>query len=301
MSGAATDDAAAVAAPAEVYELHAGALRLALRPDLGGSIAGLWHHGVPVLRSVEPHELDRARRAASYPLVPWSNRIAGGRFTWLGRDHRLDFDRADGPHALHGVAWQGRWRVEPPALPGAPAEIVLAFDHPGDASWPFPFSARQRLQLAPTGLRAELEVVNTGTQPAPFGLGWHPYFPKRPRSRLHVDCSGRWELGADQLPTQLVPQAGIDGDVARLAYDNVFEGTSGPARIRDERFSLALRSSLSRLVVYTPQDRDYFAVEPVSHVSNAINQPAPSALGLVTLQPGQTQRAWMTLEVQTTH
>ena len=25
------------------FELHAGALRLALRPDLGGAVAGLWH------------------------------------------------------------------------------------------------------------------------------------------------------------------------------------------------------------------------------------------------------------------
>jgi aldose 1-epimerase len=35
-------------------ELSAGALRLALRPDLGGVIAGLWHGGLPVLRSTEP-------------------------------------------------------------------------------------------------------------------------------------------------------------------------------------------------------------------------------------------------------
>lgn len=289
------------AAPAEPCELRAGALRLALRPDLGGSVAGLWHHGVPVLRSVEPRALDRSRRAASFPLVPWSNRIANGRFTWLGREVRLDFDRADGPHALHGVGHLARWRVEPPALAAAPAEIVLALDHEADAAWPFAFAARQRFQLTPTGLRAELEVANTGSEPAPFGLGWHPYFPKRERSRLHVDCSGRWELGPDRLPTQLVPQAGIDGDVARLDYDNVFEGVSGAARIRDERFSLALRSSLARLVVYTPQDRDYYAVEPVSHVSNAVNQPAPSALGLVTLQPGRSMQAWMTLDVQPTH
>ena len=39
-------------APSDAFELRAGALRLALRPDLGGAIAGLWHHGVAVLRSV---------------------------------------------------------------------------------------------------------------------------------------------------------------------------------------------------------------------------------------------------------
>jgi len=36
-------------------------------------------------------------------------------------------------------------------------------------------------------------------------------------------------------------------------------------------------------------------------VTDAINKPAPSARGLVTLQPGQSHHAWMTLEVQSTH
>ncbi len=38
-------------------ELRSGDLRLALRPDLGGSIAGLWLGDVPVLRSTEPDAL----------------------------------------------------------------------------------------------------------------------------------------------------------------------------------------------------------------------------------------------------
>ena len=36
------------------HELHAGALRLALRPDLGGTVAGFWHRETPILRSTEP-------------------------------------------------------------------------------------------------------------------------------------------------------------------------------------------------------------------------------------------------------
>lgn len=286
---------------AQAYELRAGALRLALRPDLGGCIAGLWHHGVPVLRSVEPGQLARARESASYPLVPYSNRIADGRFDWRGRSHRLDPNFPGSPHTLHGVGWLAAWQVQAPPGPSGPAEVALTLDHHADGGWPFDFSARQIFQLGPTSLRCELAVTNTGAEPAPVGLGWHPFFPRRARSRLHVECSGRWELDASKLPTQLVPQPGVDADVAHLAYDHCFEGWVGPARIRDERFTLTLRSSLGRLVIYTPQDAGHFAVEPVSHVRNAINQPAPSALGLVTLQPGQSHQAWMTLEIQPTH
>ena len=94
-----------------------------------------------------------------------------------------------------------------------------------------------------------------------------------------------------------VTQPGIDADVAHLAFDNVFEGWKGPARIRDEKFSLQLRSTLPYLVVYTPQHKDYFCVEPVSHVGNAIHMAAPAAHGLRTLQPGESFEASMTLDV----
>lgn len=288
-------------AAVQILEIKAGALRLALRPDLGGAIAGLWHHGVPVLRSQEPERLGSWRDAASYPLVPYSNRIDRGRFNWQGRSYQLARNFEAGPHPLHGVGHLGVWRVEPGSEPSAPGEVALVLEHRANDGWPFDFQARQLFQLGPSSLRAELSVTNTSAQAAPFGLGWHPYFPKRARSRLHVECSGRWEHDASMLPTQLVPQPGVDADIAHLDYDHGFEGWSGPARIRDERFAVTLRSSLSRLVLYTPQAKDYFCVEPVSHVANAINQPAPSAQGLVTLQPGQSCSAWMMLDIRTTH
>ena len=141
-----------------------------------------------------------------------------------------------------------------------------------------------------------LAVTNRAPQPAPMGVGWHPYFPKRARSRLHIELTDRWDCDATLLPTRRLAQPGIDADVAHLSFDHCFEGFSGAARIRDEKLSLRLSSSLERLVVFTPPERDYFAVEPVSHVSNAIHMADPAAHGLVTLAPGETLSAWMKLD-----
>ena len=69
--------------------------------------------------------------------------------------------------------------------------------------------------------------------------------------------SDRWESDATGLPTRRVPQPGIDADVAHLGFDHCFEGWRGAARIRDERFSLQLTSSLDRLVVFYPGNRPY--------------------------------------------
>ncbi|NUZ04172.1 aldose 1-epimerase [Schlegelella sp. ID0723] len=278
----------------DAIELRAGALRLALRPDLGGSVAGLWHTGVPVLRSTEPALLANARDAASFPLVPYSNRIGFARFGWQGRDYTIRPDAGDaGPHALHGIGWQRAWQV----VSANECEAVLRLAHVGDADWPFAFEATQSFVLTPEALSVELAIVNRADVVQPVGFGWHPYFPLRERSHLRAEVSERWDADQLQLPVRRVAQPGIDSAIARLNDDNVFDGWRGPAQIADETFALQLTSSENHLVVYTPQHRRYFCVEPVSHVNNAIQSADPLAHGLRALQPGESCRGWMKLDV----
>jgi aldose 1-epimerase len=279
--------------PDASFELHAGALRLALRADLGGSVAGLWHRDTPILRSTEPALLESSRQSGCYPLVPYSNRLGYRHFRWRGQEYTTRANFAESPHSLHGVGWIRPWDM----VSHSALEVVLRYRHTPDDDWPFAFEATQFFTLTPQSLGMQMAITNTADIPQPVGLGWHPYFPKRARSRLHIELSERWESDATLLPTRKVAQPGIDADVAHLDFDNGFEGWKGPARIRDEKFSLQLTSSLPHLVVFTPQDKDYFCVEPVSHVANAIHMADPAAHGLRTLQPGESFEASMTLDV----
>jgi aldose 1-epimerase len=283
------------AAAAPFVELRAGDLRLALRPDLGGSIAGLWLGDTPVLRSCEPTALQAPRQSGCFPLAPYSNRLGYRRFRWLGREHTTapNFDEGY-PHSLHGTAWQQRWHVG-----HADAHsVVLLYTQRPDEHWPYGFDLVQRFELTANALRIELALTNIDARTQPIGLGWHPYFPKRSRSRVHIECSGRWESDAQtHLPTRRVAQQGIDSEVRHLDYDHCFDGWQGAARVRDEALSVAITSSLDHLVVFTPPARDYFCVEPVSHVSNAIHMADPAAHGLVALGAGETLEAWMQIEM----
>ena len=229
-------------------------------------------------------------------MAPYSNRVGFGRFRWQGQDHTLGMNFEGSPHPLHGVAWQRAWTVQSQTE----TEVELRYEHVADGDWPFAFSLLQRVALTPSALELHLAFTNTAAQPQPAGLGWHPYFPRRSRSRLHIEVAERWETDVNQLPTRKVPQpGGIDGDVAHMAFDNCFEGWTGAARIRDEKLSLRLTSSLPYLVVYTPADRDFFCIEPSSHVNNALHLAEPTSHGLRNLLPGQTVDAWMKLEVAT--
>lgn len=282
------------APPPAAVELNSGPLRLALRPDLGGCIAGLWLGDVPVLRSTEPGSLTGARLSGCYPLAPYSNRLGYRRFRWLGRDYTTEPNFDDNPHSVHGVAWQRPWEVHEVSA----AAARLSCRHGGDAHWPFAFDLEQHFALGAGTLDVRLAFTNRAAHAQPVGLGWHPYFPKRARSRLHIELSERWDNDASGLPVRRVAQpAGIDADIAHLEFDNCFEGWHGAARLRDEKLSLRLTSSLRYLVVFTPQTKPYYCVEPVSHVSNAIHMAEPAACGLAALEPGAVLQATMRLEV----
>ena len=279
-------------------ELRAGELRLALRPDLGGAIAGLWLSGPqgeqPVLRSTEAADLASSRLSGCYPLAPYSNRLGYRRFRWLGQDHTTAPNFDDNPHSVHGVAWQRAWEVLATREPRSRTALRARGRR---RTGPFAFELRQRYVLTPAALEVHLAFTNRAAQPQPVGLGWHPYFPKRSRSRLHIELTDRWENDPSGLPTRRVPQPGIDGDVAHLGFDHCFEGWRGAARIRDEKMSLRLTSSLPYLVVFTPETKAYYCVEPVSHVSNALHMADPVAHGLRSLASQATFDAWMKIEV----
>ena len=268
-----------------------------IEPQLGGCIAGLWLDAVPVLRST-PGTLASARQSASYPLVPFSNRIDRATLQWQGTSHPLVGNNAPEPHAIHGVGWQRPWTV----LDSDDSFVMLAFEHRTDAAWPFAFDSSQTLRLRGNALELTLALTNQSHGPAPAGLGWHPFFVKRAGSRIAFEATGRWEMGPDKLPTTRRPARGINAECAGLDVDHCFDGWDGVVQLRDELLDVRIRSNLRRLVVFTNDGQDSIAIEPVSHVNNAMNLVAAGAdadgLGLSTLQPGETLTAEMTITVE---
>jgi aldose 1-epimerase len=278
-----------------MVELRAGELACRIEPGLGGCVTQLTLGGVPVLRP-SPEGLATARQSGSYPLVPFSNRVAGARLEWQGTLYPLVRSNGAEPHAIHGIGWQRAWEV----LEADDTFALLSFEHRGDSSWPFAFDASQTFRVSPNTVEFTLAMTNQSGRDAPAGLGWHPFFVKRPGAHLTVTAAGRWEMGDDKLPTQRVPAGGIDADVASLDVDNCFDGWSGVARLQDDVFDIRVGSNLRHIVVFTTPQRDHIAIEPVSHVNNALSLARggdAAALGVVTLAPGESLSAQMTIEM----
>ena len=279
--------------------LRAGDLRCDIHPDLGGSLAGLWLGQIPVLDSVDPASMTTVRQAASYPLVPFSNRIGYGQLHWAGTNHPLITNFAPEPHTIHGVGWQRPWTV----LESDAHMALLSFEHRADGSWPFDFDTSQAFKLDAGGLEMTLSITNQSPAAAPVGLGWHPYFVKRPDTQVQFAASGRWEMGDDKLPTHREPHTGLHQATGDLTVDHCFEGWAGELRLEDSVLRVRVTSALRHLVVFTTPQRGNIAVEPVTHVNNALNlmaQTGASAedLGVVILQPGETYVCSMRIDVE---
>ncbi len=277
--------------------LHHGAAKLALRPDIGGGIEGLWLGDLEIMRSVPPGTLTSVKQSASYPFVPYSNRLANARLHWQGVTYPLNPNFAPEPHAIHGVGWLGAWAVHKVEADFAHLTFTHTAEVATQGDWPFAFDAWQTFRLSDHSLEMTIGMTNRSTHVVPAGLGWHPYFVKRSQSQLSFDAAGRWEMDAAKLPTSFSANGGLNVSGTALDVDHCYDDWAGTVHLRDEAMDVRITSALKRLVVYTTLARDSIAIEPVSHVNNAMNQSNPSALGVQLLQPGQSYAASMTVEM----
>jgi len=281
--------------------LRNGEMRCDIKPALGGCIAGLWLGDVPVLRSTPAGDLHSVRLSGSYPLVPFSNRVGHATLQWQGTDHPLVKNFEPEPHAIHGVGWERPWGV----LEAGDTFAMLSYQHKADAAWPFDFDSSQAFKLSSHALEMTISITNQSQVSAPVGLGWHPYFAKRSDSRITFSAAGRWDMGDDKLPTQRRDNPGLDVDCATLTVDHCFDGWHRELHLRDALLHTRVSANVSHLVVYTKPGLDCVAVEPVSHVNNAINLVARTgataeSLGLQILKPGETFSCEMRIDVERT-
>lgn len=287
-----------------IVTLASGAARVDVVPSLGGAVAAFQWRGHDVMRHTPAQVLaDRnVRLCASFPLVPFSNRIEDAQLRFEGATYALHRNYPDHPHAIHGVGFQRPWQV----VAQHEDRVTLEFEYrPAEDDrhgWPFAFRARQSLAVCELGggqaaLTMTLALENAEARAFPFGLGWHPFFPRRADTVLSFAADGVWETGPTLLPVRhvAVPTSlGFDRPraIGGTTADHVFTGVRGPARLdypdRGLRVSVEGDRATPFLVVFIPPGRDFCALEPVTHMTDAFNRHArgEAGTGTRTLAPG---------------
>lgn len=278
-----------------MIELAADRWRAALRPEIGGCLSSLTCDGVPVLRTMAS-DASHPLQSSCFALVPYCNRIADGRFTFGEREVRIAPNLLPQPHPLHGTGWLREWRVV-----RCDAVSALLEDHyDGSGEWPWPYRVHQHLALDAGGATIRLIVENRADEPAPMGLGLHPYFRRRDETRVTFEA--RAMLGNDG---EFLPDGSVLGADALAPFrtgtplpaelvDNCFTGWSGTASIEDGLGTIAVRGfGAGHCHVYAPPGGTDLCVEPVNHTPNALNL-APAEM--TVLPPGAAAGIAMRIE-----
>jgi aldose 1-epimerase len=222
---------------------------------------------------------------ACFPLVPYANRIAAGRFSFAGREVGLRRNWDRDPHPLHGQGWRAPWSVE--SL--SDSQATFAFLGGGD-EWPWRYRSVQEFEVAGDALAIRLSVENLSDAVMPAMLGLHPYFPQAAQASVTARTRTVWLPDAQALPVQEIMTPtdwsfDVPRSIARVALDHCFDHWDGAASVRWPDRTLTLSATGVRaLHVYTPANADFFCLEPQTAAAGALNRPAG---GAAALAPGE--------------
>jgi aldose 1-epimerase len=274
-----------------LIELRAGCYLARVAPAAGGRVASLSWLGAAAPRALLV-EWDLAAfdqhawpKAGAFPMLPFANRLPPNGFRARGTPVCPE----PGPEGfpVHGSAHRRKW--EAVAVSGTQA--VLRYAHkPGDAGWPWTWSAEQEMDLSDAGLTVVIRVRNESEGSMPLGIGWHPYHPLPPETSAiskRIQAEARRELDEDgrAAETGAEPVFGM-----RPGETAAFVGWDGGFRLPAVDGTIVVTcEGASSLVLHRPAAGDYLCAEPVTllpgHLCEDTDESGPG-----WLQPGDTQR-----------
>jgi aldose 1-epimerase len=213
------------------HYIRAGDYRASIT-ELGAGLRELTYRGRKLITGFRPDELPPG--GAGQLLLPWPNRIDGGKYDFDGTGYQLDLSEPARRNAIHGLTRWSNWEAAARSASGRPAadpadgaaaaadaaasQITLSHVLYGRPGYPFCLELSVSYQLDPTsGLRVAVTACNAGSRPAPYGTGSHPYFtagtPAVDDCELQIPAS-RWlptdERGIPSGPRQDVAGTPVD-------------------------------------------------------------------------------------------
>jgi aldose 1-epimerase len=270
--------------------------------------------------------------------APWANRIFGTpsrdrhntTVEWHGHSLGLPVSktaRSEAVVAIGGLLLNhGTTSASTNVMPdgGAAQAIFEAGDFGGH--WVSRTEITTSVQLSSRAVEIRIAARNTGDEPEPMGLGWHPRFAilsgDRGHATLHMPNALRSEVRDRQtgLPTgKLLPVTDTPYDfttwsgrqLGELSLDDSFVHLrpalldNGPiAELRDPKSNYGLRitaitPTIKAMRVYAPASENFVSIEPQFNYDDPFGTewPRQEDTGMVVLQPGQSVQWQIRLEI----
>ena len=272
--------------------------------QVGGGLREYVVAGFPVVDGYRVEEMARVGRGQV--LVPWPNRLAGGRYEFGGEMQQLAIAEPHHGNAIHGLVRWSSWDL----LEATASRVRMGHVLWPQAGYPFNLALELEYELSDAGLRVTMRAENVGRTLAPYGAGMHPYVRAElggiDGSVLCVGAENWLEADERKIPTgRVMSVAGTRYDFRRprsLAGTGMDTAFTGLLRDADGTARAELRSSdggrrvtvwmdphFEYLMLFTgdglseSERRRSIGVEPMTCAPDAFH----NGLGLRVLEPGE--------------
>ena len=165
----------------DYLHLSNGQLTAKIYPNLGGSLQQLTFKGVDIIDGILPDDTgpeDYRKTFKSSILFPFPNRVKDGTYSYGEHTYELSINDLHFNNAIHGLVHDQHFSYE--IIENDSDKIILKLTYIADGSdigFPFAYQLSLIYTFDRSGaLELTFEVVNSGYQTFPFGIGWHPYF-----------------------------------------------------------------------------------------------------------------------------
>ncbi|KTR48245.1 aldose epimerase [Pantoea ananatis] len=271
--------------------LHAGEYQAKI-VTVGAGLAELTHAGRHLVLPHPPEAMPLAHMGKV--LIPWPNRVAKGTWKHNGKRLQLPINDHEGVTAIHGLlAWRD-WQV----TKHTDSEATLTVFLPPSYGYPFALLSTVTYRLdAAQGLEVSISSQNVGDQPAPYGVGSHPYLTCNMTLVDHCLLTLPAAIAeGDFLTPRRLASTQIDCSVNTRTAGREWEVRLTCPK---QALSVLLRSDQPWLQIYSGEKlgRTGLAAEPMSCPPDAFNSGidviflAPQARHLMTFTIGCDQHA----------
>ena len=246
-------------------------------------------------------------KTSGFALTPFCNRVNKNSFEYKGKKYFLQNNTNLGKYYLHGDGWLNKWKIK------KITKNSIKIFYKKNLSYDSPYSYLSNLQLilSKNSLKINLSVKNLNQISLPFGLGFHPYFPKNKFTLLKAKSDTHWKEDKNYIPNRIVKNSkkmnfNIPNVLPNSWTNNCFNNWNSKAKILwpDKKIMLNIDTSKNCKFFFLHVSskkfeknfkNDYFCFEPMTHAVNAHNM--KEKRGLVKLEKNQLLKISINFQV----
>lgn len=266
--------------------------------------------------------------------LPWAGFLTGNRAaapnmlqtSWNGNTLSFPTSTAETSQSVEGLFLTSPSNaVKSDVMPDG--QYAEAFFHEGNfaGSWPSTVDVLVRAELSAHTLDLTLTARNTGNQPTPFGIGWHPFFSipsgDRNNALLTVPSNTEYEFNhrtglptGKTISTNNTPMdfSSIRGTkLGSVSLNETYThlqtallNAQPVVELRDPAFNLSLRvipmsPNIRNLRIIAPAGKPWISIGPNTNVSDAFGPEwqSPQDAGIVIIPPGESMQWKVRIEI----